>query len=84
MGRPKGSKNKPKGNLNPTLAKKKAKKVGHVGVEVKAFRVKYNIGEDTYPYEVQITGVGTDIEATAGVVRFSPSAKVFEVIEVTE
>lgn len=86
MGRPKGSKNKPK-SIQPQVTPKMARKARgkrEVGVqsEVKYFRVIYNIGESTYPYEVTVKGVGTEVEAIAGTKQFSPSANVVEVIEV--
>ena len=86
MGRPKGSKNKPRGvvaEVKPKARKPKVPKVPKVTFEGKksGYRVVYNVGEYSYPYEVRITGLNTETEAEAFFKRYFPSGEVVEILE---
>ncbi len=89
MGRPKGSKNKPRGvapEVKPKAARKpRSAKVAKPKVTSESkkpgFRVLYNVGEYSYPYEVTVSGVGTETEAQLFFQRYFPTGEVVEIVE---
>jgi hypothetical protein len=86
MARPKGSKNKPRGAIpeakpkTPRKPKTVKPKVTFEGKKL-GYRVVYNVGEYSYPYEVQVTGVNTEAEAEVFFKRYFPTGEVVEILE---
>jgi hypothetical protein len=89
MGRPKGSKNKPRGvapEVNSKAAQKpRSAKVAKPKVTSESkkpgYRVLYNVGEYSYPYEVMVSGVNTEIEAEAYFKKYFPTGEVVKIAE---
>jgi hypothetical protein len=86
MGRPKGSKNKPRGAVPEDKPKTPRKprtvkpKVTFEGKKL-GYRVVYNVGDYSYPYEVTVRGVNTETEAEAFFQKYFPSGEVVEIVE---